>query len=103
MSRINVKTLVLAFENRISALEKNPPDKVSDKTISLMLEAALEEEIRNHFKEVVKIRTKEELNKEFKKVGHKMIKEILKNIIADSSFRQELERNFKTLILNNFK
>lgn len=49
MSRIDVQTLVLAFERRIEALEKNPPDKIPTSTILKMLEASIDDIIKNHF------------------------------------------------------
>jgi len=101
MSRIDVKTLVLAFENRISLLDKNPPDVVPQSTISLMLESALEEEIQKHFIFLIKKDVKESLEKEFKKMKTKLVKEVLRNILTDSSFKESIQNKIKKSIVDN--
>lgn len=101
MSRIDVQALVLAFENRIAALDKNPPVSVSQRTISLMLENALEEEIKNHFIHLIKKDIKHELEQEFKNLKTKLVKEVLKNILTDSDFRNTIERKIKSSIVDN--
>jgi Na+-translocating ferredoxin:NAD+ oxidoreductase RnfG subunit len=101
MSRIDVKTLVLAFENRISELNKNTPDLVPQKTISFMLENAVEEEMKNHFVFLIKQDVKDSLQKEFKKQRNALVKAILKNILTDSFFRESIEKKIKNSIINN--
>jgi hypothetical protein len=101
MSRIDVKTLVLAFENRIAALDKNPPEVVPQKTISLLLENALQEEIQNHFYHLIKKDVKEVLQKEFKKQKTKLVTEVVKRMLNDESFKQSLMKNIQGLLIHN--
>ena len=99
MSRIDVQTLVLAFESRISELNKNPIEVVPTKTVQLLLEAALENEIKENFRQVIKIEIKNSLNKEFNKLKGTFIKNILKDVMSDSLFKQEIQDKIKSLIL----
>ena len=66
MARIDVQTLVMAFEKRIGELEKNPPDKVSTGVIVNMLERSIDEIIKEHFIYLVKKELELQIKKEFK-------------------------------------
>ena len=101
MSRIDVTILVLAFEKRISELNKNPPDLVPSKTISLMLESVVSEEIEKHFSYIIRKDIKDLLNEEFKRSKTKMVKQILKSIMDDSSFKLQIEAKIKKSIIDN--
>jgi AAA+ superfamily predicted ATPase len=103
MSRIDVQTLVLAFENRITALNKNPPDLVPQKTISLMLENALEQEIKNNIAHVLRQDIHNAFKKEFKKMKVKIVHQVMKDILSDSHFKQTLSDRIKSLIIGNIK
>jgi len=101
MSRIDVKTLVLAFENRITALDKNPPDLVPQRTISLMLENVLEEEIKNHFVYLIQKDVRKAFKNEFKKLRTRLVDDILSNLLKSDSFRIAVEDKIKKSIVNN--
>ncbi len=68
MARLDVQTLVMAFEKRIESLEKNPPDKISTGVVLKILDKAIEEEIKNHFLYLVKKEIEEQIRNEFKKM-----------------------------------
>lgn len=99
MSRIDVKTLVLAFENRISALEKNPPDKISTGVVINLLEKALEEEIRNHFLHLVKLDIEAMLKSEYELMRTQFTKKVIENILIDEEFRSRLEDKLKSKVM----
>jgi hypothetical protein len=102
MARIDVQTLVLAFEKRIESLEKNPPDKVSTAVVIRLLEAAIEDEIKKHFvhlaeKELLKI-----IKTEFSEMRDEFIKKMLDNLFKDESLRRDLEEKIKQKIIHGF-
>jgi len=101
MSRIDVKTLVLAFENRISALDKNPPDIVPQRTISLMLENVLEEEIKNHFIYLIQKDVRKAFKNEFRNLRTKLVDDILASLLSDSHFKEAVEAKIKKSIVSN--
>jgi len=102
MSRIDVQTLVLAFEKRIEALEKNPPDKVSTSVVVNLLERAIEDEIKNHFRELVRREIVKQVKKEFADIHKKFIKEILMNLFTDESFQKTVENGVKYRMMKVF-
>ena len=103
MSRIDIKTLVMAFEKRIEALDKNPPDKVPMSVIMNLLERSIDEVIKEHFLHIVKLDMKKDLEKEFKLMKNKFIKKTLKNILNDEGFRSEIENRVKLSLMMNIK
>ncbi len=100
-SRIDVQTLVLAFEQRISELNKNPPNIVPDDIISILLKNAITEEIEKHFVNVIQREIKDALHKEFKKIHLNFVKTTLKNILTDSDFRSSIENRIKKSIIES--
>ena len=103
MPRIDVQTLVMAFEKRIEALEKNPPDKISTGVIINMLEKSIDEIIKEHFIYLVKKDIENTIKKEFKDMKHPFIAKTLEGILTDSHFREEIEKRIKDSILFNIR
>ena len=103
MSRIDVQMLVLAFERRIEALEKNPPDKVSTGVIVNMLEKSIDEIIKDHFVHLIRVDIKNQVNKEFKEMKKKFISKTVENMLSDEGFRQGIEKKIKQFILDGVK
>lgn len=103
MSRIDVKTLVLAFEKRIEALEKNPPDKVPTSVIINMLERSIDEIIKDHFLSLIKKQIDNNLENEFKSLYKNFIKKTLKDILSDSNFRSTIESRIKSSLIINIR
>lgn len=103
MSRIDVETLVRCFEAAIDRLNKNPIEAVSDAQISSMLISSLKHEIQAHFSYIIKREIKKLLKKEFRKTKTKLVKEILKNMLTSSDFREQLEKKIKSSIIENIK
>jgi phosphopantetheine adenylyltransferase len=101
MSRIDVKTLCLAFEKRIEALEKNPPDKVPTSVIVNLLEIAIEEEIRNHFVEIIKKDLRTCIDFEFEKMHERFVKQVVTDVLCDKEFSEKLENKIKNRMLLN--
>jgi hypothetical protein len=99
MARIDVKTLVLAFEKRISELEKNPPDKISTGVIINLLENGIEECIREHFIFLVKNELEGLIKKEFMVMKSEFIVTTLENIFHDEEFRENLENSIKKRLI----
>ena len=100
MSRIDVQTLVLAFQKRIEALEKNPPDKVSTAVIINMLEKSIDEIINDHFLVIVKKDIKKQVTQDFKDMHHDYINKVINNIFRDDDFRVNLEKSLKKQMLS---
>ncbi len=103
MSRIDVQTLVLAFERRIEALEKNPPDKVSTGVILKMLESSIDDIIKSHFVELARRDLKTLIKKEFLDMKNDYIESLVRNILSDDKFKKEIESNIKNSIINSIK
>ncbi len=103
MSRIDVQTLVMAFEKRIEALEKNPPDKISTGVIVNMLEKSIDEIIKEHFIHLAKRDIKKLIKEELKSMKKDFIHKTVTNILTDSSFRQALEEKIKKSVIDNIK
>jgi hypothetical protein len=101
MSRIDVQTLVMAFEKRIEMLEKNPPDKISTGVVVKLLENSIGEVIKEHFVHIVKKELEEAIHKEFKKMKSAFIEKTLKDILTDDAFREGFRDKIKKSILNN--
>lgn len=101
MSRFDVQTLVLAFEKRIAALEKNPPELVSTAVILRMLEVAIDEVIKEHFEHLIKNDMKELLHKEFSKIRSSYIKQSVKDILNDPDLKSSLEDRIKQRIIKS--
>ena len=95
MSRIDITTLVLAFEKRIEALEKNPPDKVPTSVIINMLESSIDGIITGHFLESIKKDLELRINEEFKKMRKSFINKTVKNILSSDQFRVSVEESLK--------
>jgi hypothetical protein len=103
MSRIDVQTLVMAFEKRIEALEKNPPDKVPLSVIINLLEKAIEDELKNHFIILIKKELEKNIQEEFKKMKVTFVKKTIKNVLSDNEFRIELENKLTKRIINSIR
>lgn len=103
MSRIDVQTLVLAFEKRIEALEKNPPDKVPTSVIMNMLEKSIDEIIKEHFVHLVKKEIQVLIKKTYKEMREEFISKTVRNMLEDEDFRHVLEIKFKNLMINSIK
>ena len=103
MDRIDIKTLVLAFEKRISELNKNPPNLVPSSTISMLLENAIQEEVENNFRQVISNEIRECMSKQFKKEKERLVKQASKNILTDSSFRESIEVKIKKILTERIK
>lgn len=101
MSRIDVQTLVLAFEKRIEMLEKNPPDKVPMAVIINLLEKSIEDEIKNHFIELIRREIVKKIKKEFNDKHEEFIKKTICSILSNDAFQKSIEKNLKDRILNN--
>jgi hypothetical protein len=103
MSRIDVNTLVLAFEKRIELLERNPPDKVPMAVVIKLLENAIEDVLRENVLHTIKKEFDDCVRKEFKIIHKKFINKTLKNILADERFRSEIENKIKLSLMMNIK
>lgn len=103
MSRIDVQTLVLAFEKRIEMLEKNPPDKVPMSVVINLLEKSIDEVIRGHFVEMAKKDVEELVKKELKNVHAEFVRKTVSNILSNEIFRDQIEHKFKSAILESIK
>ncbi len=99
MSRIDVQTLVLAFERRIEALEKNPPDKVPTHVILNMLEKSIDEIIKEHFIVLIKRDIKKKVTQDLKDMYKSYITKAITNILNDDLFRINLEKSLKQKII----
>lgn len=103
MARIDVQTLVMAFEKRIEALEKNPPDKVSTGVIVNMLEKSIDEIIKEHFIHLVRKDIESAIKKEFKAMRTQFVEKTVEGILTDSAFRQAIETRIKNSIIYRIK
>ncbi len=103
MARLDVKTLVLAFENRISALEKNPPDKVPLAVILNLLENAVEEVIKDHFKEIIRQDLEQAIKEQFKQMKDEYISKITETVFMDEEFKIAIQNNLKSRIFRAFE
>ena len=99
MSRIDVQTLVLAFEKRIDALEKNPPDKISTQVIINLLEKAIEDEIKNHFVQLIEREMIKRVKKEFAEMKEEFVRKIIQNMLSSEIFREQIENYLKKKML----
>lgn len=95
MTRIDVQTLVLAFEKRIVLLEKNPPDKVPTSVVINLLERAIDEVIKEHFVELIRRDIVKSIKKEFDEMRVAFIKKTIENILTDDAFRLKMENHLK--------
>lgn len=100
MSRIDVQTLVLAFEKRIEALEKNPPDQVPMNIILNLLDKSIDSVIQEHFIYLMEQDIKNLIKKELKNYHAEFIKKTVTNILDNPIFRDEIENKFKKAIVN---
>lgn len=103
MSRIDVQTLVMVFEKRIEALEKNPPDKVPQAVIIRMLESSLDEIIKEHFIHLIKKDIEKLIKKELSEMRVDFVSKTVSNILTDSEFRQTIEDKIKKSVIDNIK
>ena len=103
MSRIDVKALVMALENRIEALDKNPPDQISQETIVNLLEKAIEDEIKNHFFYIIRKEIVKNIKEKFVKMKDSFVKKTIKEILSSEDFRREIEGKLKKRILNGIE
>src|SRR5882724_3022441 len=101
MSRIDVQTLVLAFEKRIAALEVNPPSQVSTGVIINLLERAIDDVIREHFIELAKRDIEKLIKKELKNYHEDFISKTVTNILTNQIFRDTIENKIKNIILGS--
>ena len=103
MSRIDIQTLCLAFEKRIEALEKNPPDKVRTSVIIKLLENSIEDVIKEHFLFLIKKEIKKNIKDEgFTMIREDFIKRTIANLFTDEELRGEIEKNMKRKVLMSF-
>src|SRR5271163_647791 len=103
MGRIDVQTLVLAFERRIAALEKNPPELVSTAVIINMLEKSIDDIIAEHFQFLIRKDMKVLIEKEFNKMRTSYVKGAVKDILNDAKFKLSLEDKVKKCLLSGMK
>lgn len=103
MARIDVQTLVMVFEKRIEALEKNPPDKVSTAVIVKMLESSIDEIIKEHFIHLIKKDLEKLIKHEFSEMRTDFVNKTATNILTDSGFRQALEEKIKKSVIEKIK
>lgn len=101
MSRIDVQTLVLAFERRIDALEKNPPDKVPMNVILNLLEKSIDAVIQEHFIYLAQKEIEDLIKKELKNIHADFVKKTVNNILTNEIFRDSIEHKFKKAILKS--
>lgn len=100
MSKIDVQTLVLAFEKRIESLEKNPPDKVPTSVVIKLLENAIDDVIKENFIFLIK----KEMKQLIKDEGLSMIKEgyvkkIIENLFNNEDIKGKIEKSMNYKIL----
>lgn len=103
MARIDVQTLVMAFEARLNALEKNPPDKVPTAVILKLLEKGIEEEIKNHFVELIRRDMVKRIKDQFAEMRDEFIKQIMERCFTNKRFMDEVEQIMKEKMLNGLK
>jgi predicted PolB exonuclease-like 3'-5' exonuclease len=103
MARIDIKTLVLAFERRITEIEKNPPDKVPMTVIFNLLEKAIDEALREYFHTMILEDLKIYVEDAYKEKYEEFIETCLDNILEDDELRKTIEHRIKTNILNSIK
>ena len=103
MSRIDVQTLVLCFEKRIEALEKNPPDKVPTQVIINLLEKSIDEILKEHFLHLIKEDLAKAIKQQFKEIHKAFIDKTIEQMLTDSEFRENLAKKMKDKIVNSIK
>ena len=103
MGRIDVQTLVLAFEKRISELEKNPPELISTGVVINLLEKALGDEIEKHFKYLIQQEMKDLLVKEFARMKESYIEDSVDRILQDENLKNALERKVMNCLINSIQ
>lgn len=103
MTRIDVQTLVLAFEKRIEALEKNPPDKISTEVIINLLENAIDDEIKKHFIELIRRDILKSVKHQFSHMRDEFIKTTVCNLLSDEKLRNDIEKQLKENILKGLE
>lgn len=101
MARIDIKTLVLAFEKRIEALEKNPPDKVPTAVIINLLENAVDDIIKEHFIHLAKKEINVLVEDEFKERKDHFVREVLESILTDKELKEKIKYEIKSCMLIN--
>lgn len=89
MSRIDVETLVRAFEHRIAELEKNPPDKVPTDVVLKLLENAIEDELKKHFIHLIQRDLRAKVNKEFKKLRKEWVSHAIEKLFSDNLLKAQ--------------
>jgi len=90
VARLDIKTLVLAFENRITALEKNPPDKVPMAVILNLLERSVEEVIKDHFLHLIQKELEGLIKEQFEEMKSDFINEVLEDLLDDEEFKKKI-------------
>ena len=103
MSRIDVQTLVMAFEKRIEALEKNPPDKVPTSVIISLLEKAIEDEMKNHFVFLIQKDILKKIKGEFSDMRDDFVKRVMESMLTDKGFRDDVEKLMKSKMLRGIE
>ncbi|SRR5258708_5657892 len=101
MARIDIKTLVLAFEKRIEALEKNPPDKVPTSVIINMIEKTIDDVINKHFIGILKKDLEGQVRKELKNMHIDFVQKTVTNILSNQLFRDQIENKLKNVLLES--
>lgn len=99
--RIDVQTLVLAFEKRIEELEKNPPDKVPTSVVINLLEKAIDEVMRDHFIQLTKIELKDLVQTEFNEHFTGFCYDIVNEILKDEHLKETITKTIKNRIIVN--
>lgn len=103
MARIDIQTLILAFEKRIEALEKNPPDKVPTSVIMNLLEKSIDDILKEHFLLLIRNELEVQIKDKFLEMNDAFIDKIITNILLGEEFREELENKIKCKILYGIK
>ena len=99
MSRIDVQTLVYTFEQRIEALEKNPPDKVPTAVVLKLLEGAIEDILKEHFVHLLKKNLKNMIYEKYNEIHEEFLATTIKNTFNDKKFRKKIEDELKNKFL----
>jgi hypothetical protein len=102
MARLDIKTLVLAFEKRINELEKNPPEQVPTSVVLVLLEKAVGEVITEHFQNNIKEELKQRVREQFAESKDRFINEAITEVLEDEEFKLRMSNLIKHTIEKNF-
>lgn len=102
MARIDIKTLVTVFEQRIAELEKNPPEMPMAVLVTL-LGNAVDDSIREHFSILIKRDIEEALQDKYALMQEELVRSVLEDVFTDHDFRKKIEEHVKLKILLGFE